>query len=159
MAKFLISSILILNGFSFRIFIILSFDAVWPQRTWPQKGLREFFQKLHFWNQCIPRKKIRYVIASWSTFSLNLFSEEVWNTIRCTTIFCITYLDCINTNHQFDSSSEMLNWFCRKIELYSMYELPFAVHVRYVYCMYKYIKDFFLRDKKHFCILYSMYFE
>ena len=89
MAKFLISSILILNGFSFRIFIILSFDAVWPQRTWPQKGLREFFQKLHFWNQCIPRKKIRYVIASWSTFSLNLFTEEVWRSVLCTHTFIL----------------------------------------------------------------------
>ena len=82
MAKFWISSILILNGFSFRIFIILSFEVVWPQRPRPQMGLREFFEKLHFWNQCIPRKKIRYVIASWSTFSLNLFTEEVWQLVR-----------------------------------------------------------------------------
>ena len=52
----------------------------WPKR--PRKGLSEFFQKLHCWNQCIPRKKIRYVIASWSTFSLNLFTEEVWQLVR-----------------------------------------------------------------------------
>ena len=75
-AKFWISSIF--NGFSFRIFVILSFEVVWPQRPRrPQKGLREFFQKLHFWNQCVPTKKMRYVTASWSKFSLNLFTEEV----------------------------------------------------------------------------------
>ena len=43
-----------------------------------QKGFREFFQKLHFWNQCVPTKKMRYVTAFWSKFSLNLFTEEVW---------------------------------------------------------------------------------
>ena len=76
-AKFWISSIF--NGFSFRIFVILSFEVVWPQRPRrPQKGLREFFQKLHFWNQCVPTKKMRYVTALWSKFSLNLFTEEVW---------------------------------------------------------------------------------
>ena len=40
------------NGFLLRIFVILSFKVIWPQR--PQKGFREFFQKLHFWNQCVP---------------------------------------------------------------------------------------------------------
>ena len=80
-AKFWISSIF--NGFSFRIFIILCFEDVWPQQPQrprrPQKGLREFFQKLHFWNQDIPTKKMRYVTASWSKFSLNLSTEEVWS--------------------------------------------------------------------------------
>ena len=76
-AKIWISSIF--NEFSFRIFTILSFEVVWPQRPRrPQKGLREFFQKLHFWNQCVPTKKMRYVTALWSKFSLNLFTEEVW---------------------------------------------------------------------------------
>ena len=76
-AKFWISSNF--NGFSFRIFVILSFEVFWPQRPRrPQKGLREFFQKLHFWNQCVPTKKMRYVTALWSKFSLNLFTEEVW---------------------------------------------------------------------------------
>ena len=37
----------------------------------------KFFQKLHFWNQCVPTKEMRYVTASWSKFSLNLFTEEV----------------------------------------------------------------------------------
>jgi hypothetical protein len=56
--------------------------AQWPQRPWrPQKGLRAFFQKLHFWNQCIPMKKMRCVTASWSKFSLNLYTEEVCHTI------------------------------------------------------------------------------
>ena len=30
----------------------------WPQ--WPRKWLSDFFQKLHFQNQCIPTKKMRY---------------------------------------------------------------------------------------------------
>ena len=77
---------LFFNGFSFRIFVILSFEVVWPQRPRrPQKGLREFFQKLHFWNQCVPTKKMRYVTASWSKFSLNLSTEEVWPRMIWTT--------------------------------------------------------------------------
>ena len=75
-ANFWISSIF--NGFSYRIFFILSFKVVWPQQPLrPQKGLREFFQKLHFWNQCVLTKKMRYVTASWSKFPLNLSTEEV----------------------------------------------------------------------------------
>ena len=42
-AKFWISSIFI--EFSFRIFILFGFEVVWPWR--PQKGLRDFFQKIH----------------------------------------------------------------------------------------------------------------
>ena len=70
---------LFFNEFSFRIFVVFSFEVIWPWRPRrPQKGLREFFQKLHFWNQCVLRKKMRYVTASWSKFSLNLSTEEVW---------------------------------------------------------------------------------
>ena len=77
-AKFWISSIF--NGFSFRIFVILSFEVVCPQRPRrPQKGLRQFFQKLHFWNQGVPKKKMRYITASWLKFLLNLSTEEMCN--------------------------------------------------------------------------------
>ena len=69
-AKFWISSIF--NEFSFRIFVVLSFKVVWPWRPRrPQKGLREFFQILHFWNQCVPTKKMRNVTAFWSKFAIN----------------------------------------------------------------------------------------
>ena len=70
-AKFWISSIY--NGFSFRIFVILSFEVVWFQRPRrPQKGLREFSQKLHFWNQCVPTKKMRYVTILVEIFTKSL---------------------------------------------------------------------------------------
>ena len=50
--------------FSFRIFGILDFEVVWPRRPpCPRNGPSECFQKLHFWNQCIPRKKMRHVSA------------------------------------------------------------------------------------------------
>ena len=59
-------------------YLELSAFCVWPQQPRrPQKGLREFFQNLHFWNQCVPRKKVRCVAGSWSQFSLNLSTEEV----------------------------------------------------------------------------------
>ena len=55
--------------FSFRIFVVLDFEVVWPRRPQrPRKGVREFFQKLHFWNQCIPAKKMSYVLALRSKF-------------------------------------------------------------------------------------------
>ena len=66
--------------FSFRIFVVLGFEVIWPQQPQrPQRGLREFFQKLRFWNQCIPRKELRHVSAFSSTFLLNLSTEEVWS--------------------------------------------------------------------------------
>ena len=43
--------------------------VVWPWR--PQKGPRDFFQKFHFWNQCLPTKKMRYVTAFLLKFPLN----------------------------------------------------------------------------------------
>ena len=62
-AKFWVSSSF--YKFSFRIFVVLDFEVVWPRRPQrPRKGVREFFQKLHFWNQCIPAKKLSYVPAS-----------------------------------------------------------------------------------------------
>ena len=44
--------------FLFRIFVVLDFKVIWPQWPWqPQMGLRDFFQKLQFWNQCVPMKR------------------------------------------------------------------------------------------------------
>ena len=55
----------------------LSFEVVWHRRPRrPQKGPREFFQKLQFRNQWVPTKKMRFVTAFWSMFSLNL---SLWN--------------------------------------------------------------------------------
>ena len=39
--------------------------------SWPQKGLSEFYITLHFWNQCVPTKKMRYVTAFLSKCSLH----------------------------------------------------------------------------------------
>ena len=61
-AKFWISSSF--YKFSFRIFVILDFEVVWPRRPRrPRNGPSERFQKLNFWNQCIPRKNIRHFSA------------------------------------------------------------------------------------------------
>ena len=69
---------LFLMSFHLEFSFFLGFEVIWPQQPRrPQKGLREFFQKLHFWNQCVPRKKMRCVTAFWSKFSLNLSTEEV----------------------------------------------------------------------------------
>ena len=60
--------------------------VIWPR--WPQKGLRGFFQELHFWNQSVPAKKMKYVSAFLSKFSLNLSLKEVCQMaavfLRCT---------------------------------------------------------------------------
>ena len=52
-------------------------SLLWLRRS--QRGLRDFFQKLHFWNQNFPMKKMRYVTALLSTFSLNLSLQELWS--------------------------------------------------------------------------------
>ena len=65
------------NSSSSQISVVLGFKVVWP--WWPprpHKGPREFFQKLHFRNQCIPTKKIWYVTALSEKFYLNLSTEE-----------------------------------------------------------------------------------
>ena len=87
-AKFWISSCL--ERFWFRIFVILGFEVVWPQQPRrPQKWPSEFFQKLHFWNQCNQTKKMRYVTTLSSTFSLNLPTEEVW--VPCNLFYYLTF--------------------------------------------------------------------
>ena len=43
-----------------------------------KRGQGIFFQKLHFWNLHISRKKMRHVSAFSSKCSLNLSTEEVW---------------------------------------------------------------------------------
>ena len=77
--NFLILSVF--NEFSFRIFVVLSFEVVWPQQ--PQKGL---FQKLHFWYQYVPTKMMRYIILV--KILLNLSTEDLW--IRVSSIIQIT---------------------------------------------------------------------
>ena len=58
-AKFWISSSF--YKFSFRIFVILDFEVVWPRRPRrPQKEPSEYFQPLHFWNQWVPLIKMHY---------------------------------------------------------------------------------------------------
>ena len=62
-------------NFGFHLFLIsfhlevLSFEVIWPRRP----RLREFFQKLQFWNQCIPTKKMRYICHS---FLVKLFPKS-----------------------------------------------------------------------------------
>ena len=76
-AKFWISSSF--DRFWFRIFVVLGFEVVWPQQPRrPQKGPSEFFQILHFWNQCMKLRKMSYSSALWSKFSINLSTEEGW---------------------------------------------------------------------------------
>ena len=77
-AKFWISSSF--YKFSFRIFVVLDFEVVWPRRLQRlQKGVWEFFQKLCFWNQCIPVKKMSYVPALRSKFfTKSLHRGGVW---------------------------------------------------------------------------------
>ena len=44
--------------FSFRNFVVLGFKVVWPQQPWwHQKGQRDFFQKIYFWNLLHSNKK------------------------------------------------------------------------------------------------------
>ena len=44
--------------------------------TYLRRGSGNFF--LNYIFEISPTKKMRYVTASWSKFSLNLFTEEVW---------------------------------------------------------------------------------
>ena len=84
---------LIFMSFVFRIFVVLRFEVVWPRRPRrPQKGPDEFFQKLHFRNQCFPRKKMRYVTTSSSKFSLNFSTEEVWDSLICNFAFLLSWV-------------------------------------------------------------------
>jgi hypothetical protein len=95
--------------FSFIIFVLLGCEVVWPwQPQRPQKGLRDFFQKLNFWNQCIPRKKIRHVSAFSSKLSLNLSTEKVW--VQCNIFQHFTMLlRAVNCTNRKDAIHEWMN--------------------------------------------------
>ena len=79
-------------NFGFHLFSMgfhLEFLFFWVSRSFDlsdlgdlRRGSGIFFQKLHFWNQCIPTK-MRYVTVSWSKFSLNLSKTEVM--LKCMT--------------------------------------------------------------------------
>ena len=57
------------NEFWFRIFVVLSFEVVWPRQPWrPRKEPSEYFQQLHFWNQFVPLNKMHYRVR----YSLDL---------------------------------------------------------------------------------------
>ena len=51
--------------FPFTLPFVFGFNEIWTLigfQPWrPQKGLRELYQKLHFWNQCVPTKKMMSV--------------------------------------------------------------------------------------------------
>ena len=56
-----------------RIFVVLSFEVVWPRRPQcPRKELGEYFQWLHFWNQFVPLIKMHYRVR----YSLTLISKS-----------------------------------------------------------------------------------
>jgi hypothetical protein len=124
-AKFWISSSF--NKFSFRIFVVLGFEVVWPR--WPRRprrGVREIFQKLHFWNQCIPTKKMSYVPSLRSTFSLNLSIEE-----GCTIISKFACCGCyMKKNVAFTLiSSAVLKWDdCLSVQV--PFQLPVQIPVQ-----------------------------
>ena len=50
--------------------------ASWPRGS--QKGLSEFFQKIHFLNQGKALRKMSYSLASWSNFYNYQFSTLSW---------------------------------------------------------------------------------
>ena len=101
------------NKFSFIILVVLDFEVVWPRRPRrPQNGPREFFQKLHFWNQCIPRKTMRHVSAFKSTFSLNLSTEEGCG--RVISSYCYVLSGQFKPNKINHSTSRIASWLGRK---------------------------------------------
>ena len=106
--------------FLFRNFVVLGFEVVWPRQPHqPQKGLRIFFQKLHFWNQCVPTKKMRYIKALSEKFSLNLSTEEVcklsnnrrsvWKEWLCGKIVFIPRTEIIGTDY-VSAFRTLKNW-------------------------------------------------
>ena len=63
-----------------RIFVVLSFEVVWPQRPRrPRKEPSEYFQQLHFWNQFVPLIKMHYRVRYSFDFNLKIRSGQVWD--------------------------------------------------------------------------------
>ena len=61
-----------------RIFVVLSFEVVWPRRPRrPRKELGEYFQRLHFWNQFVPLIKMHYRVRYSLDFDLKIRSGQV----------------------------------------------------------------------------------
>ena len=58
--------------------VITGLPRVLAHKTLTQHLVKEFFQKLQFWNQNFPTKKMRYVTGFLSTYSLNLSLKKLW---------------------------------------------------------------------------------
>ena len=70
---------LVLITFHNRIFVVLSFEVVWPRRPRrPQKEPSEYFQWLHFWNQWVPLIKRQCRVRYLLNFDLKIHSGQVW---------------------------------------------------------------------------------
>ena len=72
-------------NFGFHLFLMgfhLEFSLFWVSRSFDLSDLRRgsgnFFKNYIFEISAFQQKKMRYVTASWSKFSLNLSTEEVW---------------------------------------------------------------------------------
>ena len=65
-----------------RIFVVLSFEVVWPRRPRrPRKEPSEYFQQLHFWNQWVPLIKMHCRVCYLLDFDLKIHSGQVWVSI------------------------------------------------------------------------------
>ena len=61
------------------IFVVLSFEVVWPRRPrCPRKEPSEYFQWLHFWNQFVSLIKMHYRVRYSLDFDLKIHSGQVW---------------------------------------------------------------------------------
>ena len=69
---------LVFITFHNRIFVILSFEIVWPWRPRrPRKEPSEYFQRLHFWNQFFPLIKMHYRVRYSLDFDPKIRSGQV----------------------------------------------------------------------------------
>ena len=68
---------LVFYTFHNRIFVIVSFEVVWPRRPRrPQKEPSECFQRFHFWNQFVPLIKMHYRVRYSLDFDLKSRSGQ-----------------------------------------------------------------------------------
>ena len=115
-AKFWISSIF--NEFWFRIFSVLSFEVVWPQRPRrPRKEPSECFQKLHFWNQWVPLIKMHYRVRYSLDFDLKIRSGQGWGTLNI-----IKLIEMNSRFALFSIKAQEQKWFiffCQIVQIFS----------------------------------------
>ena len=146
------------NTFYNRIFVILNFEVVWPQRPRrPWKEPSEYFQRLRFWNQFVPLIKMHYRVRYSLDFDLKIRSGQVWTSCSLSLIRYVIAASELFAIFICTGSCEFIDFFFKK-----MLRLLNRFLVQGYYKVFRHLKCGIcgsLLNVKKWCIKYKIFID